>query len=105
VIVVWIFGVGRNVVAILTLEVGNSGLLFFLVIAVGGTGCIGANLVRPVCIVYATPKSPCAGFAGAAPLLVASTRAGPSVPVTDFIPSSTVCGNTPVMPEREKRGE
>lgn len=53
--VVWMLGIGRKVVAIDTLLVGYNGFVFFAVTLVGGTGCIGAYRVGPVCIVYSTP--------------------------------------------------
>lgn len=46
---VTILGIGKNVLANTTLEVGHRGLVFVAVIAVGGTGCIGAYFVNPVC--------------------------------------------------------
>lgn len=47
--VVCTLGIGKKVVAIGTEEVGHSGDVFCAVIEVGGRGCIGAYLVRPVC--------------------------------------------------------
>ena len=44
-------GVGRKVLANDTALVGYCGVGFFFVILLGGTGCIGANLVKPVCSV------------------------------------------------------
>ena len=104
VIVVCMLGIARIVVAIVKADVGCRGVAFFFVIFVGGTGCIGANRVKPVCIVYSTPYTLSAGFEGAA-LPVLSILAGLSVPVTVFKPWTTASGNVPVMPEREKRGE
>lgn len=46
-------GIGRKAVAITTLLVGYKGFVFFAVTVFGGTGCIGAYRVGPVCIVYA----------------------------------------------------
>ena len=42
-------GIGKYVLANATEEVGQRGEVFVAVIAVGGTGCIGAYFVRPVC--------------------------------------------------------
>lgn len=42
-------GVGKKDTAILYELVGYKGFVSFLVILVGGTPCIGAYLIRPVC--------------------------------------------------------
>jgi hypothetical protein len=100
-------GIGRKAFATLTLLVGCCGTTSFFVIFVGGMGCIGAYRVGPVCIVYATSNTLSAGTeltpTAASPVL--STAAGPSFPVTVFIPSVTTVLNAPVIPERVKRFE
>jgi len=62
---------GKNVVAKTTEDVGYRGAVLTAVILVGGTGCIGAYFMVPICAVYATPKSP----ATAATLLPAPAAA------------------------------
>jgi hypothetical protein len=47
--VVTMLGIGKNVLANTTLLVGHNGAVFVAVIEVGGTGCMGAYFVRPVC--------------------------------------------------------
>jgi hypothetical protein len=46
---VTMLGIAKYVLAKETDEVGQSGDVFVAVIAVGGTGCMGAYLVKPVC--------------------------------------------------------
>jgi hypothetical protein len=77
-------GVGRKETAILTLLVGYNGLVSFFVILVGGTDCIGAYLIKPVCDANGIPEFPftasaAAGFA-AALFDTPSTIAGTFVP-------------------------
>jgi hypothetical protein len=101
-------GVGRNAVAILTLLVGYNGLVSFLVILVGGTDCIGAYLIRPVCDANGIPEfplaaSPAAGLA-ATSFAVPSTIAGTLSPAA--VAAVTYAGRVdPVMPVRVKRSE
>ena len=105
VIVVLIEGIGSLVVAMFTLLVGYNGFVFVAVIFFGGTGCMGAYLVGPVCIVYAMSKSPDTGLAASAGLspaaTVLSTFFGPSVPLMSSRPvlSAGTAGQVPVMPE------
>jgi hypothetical protein len=92
-----------------TAEVGYRGAVFVAVIAVGGTGCIGAYLTVPSCRLYGTVNWP--GVAGVAPpgagaatgavasLLMAAGGAGP---VTANAAAETAAGNTPVIPVRVK---
>lgn len=56
---------GKNVVAILTAEVGHRGFKFVAVMAFAGLGCIGAYLVSPFCWSYGIDHVPSAGTAGA----------------------------------------
>ncbi len=48
-VVTWL-ATGKKVEAKTTEEVGQRGDVFVAVIAVGGTGCMGAYFVSPVCI-------------------------------------------------------
>jgi hypothetical protein len=104
VIVVWMSGIGKKVVAILTLLVGYNGLVFVAVTFVGGTGCMGAYLVGPVCIVYSTSKSPASGaaataLAGLTAATVLSTALGPLVPSIVARAVFTAASHFPSMPE------
>jgi hypothetical protein len=108
--VVTMLGIGRNVVANETLLVGQRGEVLVAVIAVGGTGCIGAYLVKPVCSLYGVPYTPAsavpvpaAGAAGAS--ATAFTAAGPEVPVTPALAVVTAAEKTPVIPESVNRDE
>jgi len=98
-----------HVVAIVYALVGYSGVNTFAVIFVGGTGCIGAYFVRPVCRLYGTVNS--AGSAAppaAAPALLETlfTVAGPAVaPLRRVIAVSAAAGVVPVMPLSVKRSE
>jgi len=47
-VVTWL-AIGKKVLAKTTEEVGQRGDVFVAVIAVGGTGCMGAYFVSPVC--------------------------------------------------------
>ena len=103
-----ILGRGKNVAANETLLVGNRGEVFVAVIAVGGTGCIGAYFVKPVCRLYGVPYTPASTVPVAPPaaaLTTALTAGGPVVPVT--VPSAviTAAGKTPVIPVSVKRLE
>jgi hypothetical protein len=108
VIVVWIFGIGMNVVAMLTLLVAYILVCFFAVILVGGIFCIGAYLVKPVWAVYAKLKFSAPGAAALPPESVPATWfsvGGPDVPDTLARSVITDAGNVPVMPVRVKRSE
>jgi len=100
--VVNIFAGPMNVVAIVYALVGCRGVAFFLVILVGGTGCIGAYLVRPVWSWYGTVHTPASGAApapAAAPLLTWLTVAGPSVtPFSAVMAVMALGGVVPVIP-------
>lgn len=106
--VVTILGIGKNVLANTTLEVGHSGLVFVAVIAVGGTGCIGAYLVKPLCSLYGVPHAPSAAVPDAPPAAACTTLftvAGPVVPDTVARAVVTAAEKVPVMPVRVKRLE
>jgi hypothetical protein len=94
------------VLARTTLLVGHNGLVFVAVIAVRGTGCMGAYFVKPVCSLYGVPQAPAAALdppaAAAATLL---TVAGPLVPETVARAVVTAAEKTPVIPVRVKRLE
>lgn len=93
-------GIGSGLFAIFTELVGYCGLGFFAVILVRGTGCIGAYLVAPVCIVYSTSNASSATLeASAASFTVVSTADGPDVPVTSFIAAVKALEKEAVMPE------
>lgn len=103
--VTWL-GTGKKVLARTTEEVGQRGAVFVAVIAVGGTGCMGAYFVSPVCKLYGVPQAPAAGCAppGAA-LLTPFTTAGPAVPVTSRFADWTAGEKVPVMPVSVNRSE
>jgi hypothetical protein len=100
-------GIGMNVLTRTADDVGNKGTVAVLVIAVGGTGCIGAYLVRPVWDWYGIPQAPAsaleaAGFAAPAKALI---DGGGAVPAIAAFPWMTGAGNTPVMPVSVNRLE
>jgi hypothetical protein len=80
-------GVGRKETAILTLLVGYSGLVSFFVILVGGTDCIGAYLIRPVCDANGMPEFPLAA-SPAAPGSAAALFDTPSTVAGTFVPAA-----------------
>lgn len=99
-------GRGKNVLANTTLEVGHKGEVFVAVIEVGGTGCMGAYFVKPVCKLYGVPYTPpAAGAAPAAGLATVLTVAGPVVPETVARAVVTAAEKIPLMPVRVKRLE
>jgi len=100
-------GIGKNVVAKTTEEVGQRGEVLVAVIAVGGSGCIGAYLVRPSCKLYGVPHAPSATVpeAAAAAFAMLLMVAGPVVPDTVVRAVVTAAENTPVMPVRVNRFE
>jgi hypothetical protein len=105
---VTILGIGKYVLANTTLEVGHNGTVFVAVIAVGGTGCIGAYFVKPVCSLYGVPHAPASVVPDAAPLAALATLltvAGPAVPETLARAVVTAAEKVPVMPVRVKRLE
>jgi hypothetical protein len=97
------------VLANTTLEVGHNGLVFVAVIAVGGTGCIGAYLVKPSCSLYGVPHAPSAAVpvppAAAPAASTLLTVAGPEVPETAAREAVTAAEKVPVMPVSVKRLE
>ena len=103
--VVTSLGTGRNVVANCTAEVGQSGEVLVAVIAVGGTGCIGAYFVRPVCKLYGVAHAPSPTDPVAAFETTLLTVGGPEVPETALTAAATVASNVPVMPVSVNRLE
>lgn len=102
-------GIGKNVLAKTTEEVGQRGEVLVAVILVGGRDCIGAYLVNPVCKLYGVPYAPSAA-APAAPAAAPAaatllTVAGPVVPETVARAVWTAGEKTPVMPVRVNRSE
>lgn len=100
-------GVGRKETAILTLLVGYNGLVSFFVILVGGTDCIGAYLIKPVCDANGMPEFP---FAASPPASAAALFDVPSTIAGTFVPAAEaavtyVSRVDPVMPVRVKRSE
>jgi hypothetical protein len=85
-------------------------LVFVAVTLVGGTGCIGAYLVAPVCIVYVGSNCAASGAGGfASPAFaVLSCVGGPAVPLILASAGLMFAGKTAApaaMPEYEKRSE
>jgi nucleoside recognition membrane protein YjiH len=81
-------GIGMNVLTRTTADVGNWGVVAVFVIAVGGTGCIGAYFVSPVWDWYGIAQAPAsaleaAGFTAPARAL---TDGGGDVSVTAAFP-------------------
>jgi hypothetical protein len=109
--VVAIVGMGRNVCANCTAEVGYRGAVAVAVIAVGGIGCIGAYLTVPSWRLYGTvniagssaPGAPGAGGAAIGAVAILLIAAGGVVtPPTANAAAETGAGNAPVIPVREK---
>jgi hypothetical protein len=96
-------GIGKKVEAKDTEEVGHCGEVFVAVIAVGGTGCIGAYFVKPVCRLYGVPQAP-AALDEDFPVVPLSV-AGPSVVVIAATCAATVVEKVPVIPVRVNRLE
>ena len=63
-------------------------------------------MIGPVCMLKGTAKDPAAAAVFVAPDAAKSfSVAGPSVPDIDWSAVRAAAGRTPVMPERENRGE
>jgi hypothetical protein len=100
-------GIGINVLTRTTEDVGHWGVVTVFVIAVGGTGCIGAYFVRPVWEGYGIPQAPASALeaAGFAAPARAFTDGGGAVSVTAAFPWMTAAANVPVMPVSVNRLE
>lgn len=99
-------GIGKNVEANATEEVGHSGAVLVAVMAVPGTGCMGAYFVNPVCRLYGVPHAPAAAVPAAAPAAATLlTVSGPVVPETARTAAATVAEKVPVIPVRVNRSE
>jgi len=100
-------GIGMNVLTRTTAEVGKRGSVAVFVIAVGGTGCIGAYFVRPVWEGYGIPKAPASGApaAGFAAPARAFFDGGGAVSTTAAFPAMTAGANVPVIPVSVNRLE
>lgn len=95
----------RYVVAILNALVGFKGVALLAVILVGGTGCIGAYLMSPVCRLYATVNMPASPAAAAVVSAAVSTGGAAVAPSRAVSAAATPAANVPVKPVTEKRPE
>jgi len=106
VIVTWIFGCSKYVLAITADDVGHNGAVFVAVIDEPGKDCIGAYRIGPVCIVYGTANLSPTTSADAAARPARGMAAGPAVPVTVKRPIETAgLDHEPVIPVKVNRLE
>ena len=103
--VVTILGIGKNVLARETEDVGHRGDVLVAVIAVPGTGCMGAYLVRPSCRLYGILHGPSSMASVGALVATSLIGSGPVVPDTCVRAVATASEKTPVIPVRVNRGE
>ena len=103
--VVTIFEIGKNVLARETEDVGHRGDVLVAVIAVPGTGCMGAYLVRQSCRLYGILHAPSSMASSGALVATSLIESGPVVLETCVRAVVMASEKTPAIPVRVNRGE
>jgi hypothetical protein len=98
-------GIGKNMLARETEDVGHRGAVFVAVTAVPGTGCIGAYFVRLSCRLYGIPQSPSSMAPVGAVVATSLVESSPVVPDTCIRAVAAASEKTPIIPVRVNRGE